>query len=304
MVSLTPPPHRHLPVASSADRQAARRELVLMARHLDWPSRVLAELEEAFAQLEARLWDRDPLLLYRLLGHPASGLELVAATRGAAPLDDEPFRLHHTRGGWTVAVACFHHDRPPVEPDVGGVSVSLEGAPHCGDGWAFRRDGDMVALLVVDGLGHGPKAAEARDRALELFDRAFDGDMERFVDRANDALRATRGAALGLLAARGGQLDYVGLGNIGGWLHGGGTLQRLVSLPGTLGLKVVRPTLRRFQHRWAPGSVAVLCSDGLQGEPPAEGAVWSLEPGLLAASLYVDMATGRDDAAVAVVRCS
>lgn len=303
MVSLTPPPHRHLPVRDAAERQAALRELVLMARHLDWPAQLLAELEEAFDQLQSRLWDRAPLLLYRLLGHPASGLELIAATRGVARLD-EPFRLHHTRGGWTVAVACFHHDRPPVEPDVGGVSVSLDGGPHCGDGWAFRRDGDLLALLVVDGLGHGPRAAEARDRALELFDRAFDGDMERFVDRANDALRATRGAAMGLLAARGAQLEYVGLGNIGGWLRRDGAVHRLVSLPGTLGLKVLRPPLRRFQHPWTAGSVAILCSDGLQGEPPADDSLWTLEPGLLAASLYVDLATGRDDAAVAVVRCT
>lgn len=303
MVSLTPPPHRHLPVRDAAERQAAHRELALLASHLDWAPPARERLDAAFGQLESRLWQGEPLLLYRLLGHPASGLELIAATRGAAHLD-EPFRLHHTRAGWTVAVACLHDRRPPAEPDVGGVSVSLDGGPRCGDGWAFRRDGDDLALLVVDGLGHGPKAAEARDRALDLFDRAFDGDLERFVERANDALRATRGAAVGLLAAHDGVLEYVGLGNIGGWLRHEGDVQRLVSLPGTLGLKVVRPRTRRFEHPWTRGCTAILCSDGLQGELPADPDLWTRDPALVAASLFVDLATGRDDAAVAVVRCS
>ena len=39
----------------------------------------------------------------------------------------------------------------------------------CGDAWTCRATRDGVAILVVDGLGHGPSAAEAAREARRLF---------------------------------------------------------------------------------------------------------------------------------------
>ena len=49
------------------------------------------------------------------------------------------------------------------------VSLRAPGEQVCGDGWAFAVDGALSSVIVADGLGHGPDAAEASEAALEVF---------------------------------------------------------------------------------------------------------------------------------------
>lgn len=297
-------PHRVLRIVEPADLDAARRELRLMAQHLDWPPEDVDRLGVRLEHLQARLWGaapRDGALLYRLLD---GGLELLAGGLGAPDpegLQALGFQVHHTPEGRTVAV-----DRlgDPGEAEVGGVSVPLAGFSICGDGWAWRRDGGILALLVVDGLGHGPAAGEARERVLDLFSRGFEGDAEGFLARANTELRSTRGAvmALALLDPTRERLRYLGVGNIAGWKISGGGSSRLVSLPGALGLAVAPLAVQVFEHDWPEGSTLVLATDGVRDRLPDDDELWSRPPVVIAAALFLALARGSDDAAVAVAR--
>ena len=61
--------------------------------------------------------------------------------------------------------------KPPTEPTWGGVSIPKAGQDVCGDAWSVSNVGGVRTLLVADGLGHGPEAAEASVEAVRLFHR-------------------------------------------------------------------------------------------------------------------------------------
>ncbi|WP_275835448.1 ATP-binding protein, partial [Roseisolibacter sp. H3M3-2] len=80
-------------------------------------------------------------------GPPGQGTALVLRLRPTAP------------GG------------PPAadDPDLGAVCLPLAGETACGDGWGGwgSAAAGTERLLVVDGLGHGPAAAEAGGAGLD-----------------------------------------------------------------------------------------------------------------------------------------
>ncbi|NDZ70780.1 phosphatase, partial [Streptomyces sp. SID10362] len=99
---------------------------------------------------------------------------LGAGLGTCARLADD-FDLHSVPGRGTVVVA-----RVGAVPEVraadagpagrlraGAVNVPFGGAEYSGDAWAWVRDGDLVTLMLADGLGHGPEAAHASTAAVE-----------------------------------------------------------------------------------------------------------------------------------------
>jgi hypothetical protein len=93
-------------------------------------------------------------------------------------------------------------------------------------------------LLLVDGAGHGPHAAHAAEIAAQAFADNSDKECVPLVEAIHPALAPTRGAALAIAridtAAR--VVRFVGVGNIGAVLAGGGETRRMASTmarPGT-----------------------------------------------------------------------
>lgn len=52
--------------------------------------------------------------------------------------------------------------------NVAGITVALPGESVSGDRWGVRTDGTRAMLVLVDGLGHGAKAAYAAEKALQV----------------------------------------------------------------------------------------------------------------------------------------
>lgn len=183
----------------------------------------------------------------------------------------------------------------------GAVSVPKLGETVCGDAWAIDRDGRTATLLVADGLGHGPEAAEAAVEAIRLFRRFHSHQVPALLEYVHGGLRATRGAAVSIArydqASR--QVVFGGIGNVAGALAVRTELRRMVSMPGTAGYTVRK--IQSFQYPFT-GGLAILASDGL-------GTSWTLEkypgieaadPNLIAAVLYRDYGRRRDDITVLV----
>ena len=75
-------------------------------------------------------------------------------------------------------------------------SVAVAGESACGDEWAvLDRDGSIL-VLVVDGLGHGPAAAEAAAEAVAVLRAQSTGEPGEIIGGRPCGLRGTRGAAL------------------------------------------------------------------------------------------------------------
>jgi hypothetical protein len=183
----------------------------------------------------------------------------------------------------------------------GAVSVAKSGEEVCGDSWAIDLAGSTATLLVADGLGHGPDAAEAAVEAVRLFHRFHSHQVPTLLDYIHGGLRATRGAAVSIARYEPGtrQVIFAGIGNVSGALAGNGDLRRMVSMPGTAGYNVRK--IQSFQYTFS-GGLVILCSDGLSTSwtPSRYPNLDAAHPSLIAAILYRDFARRRDDATVLV----
>ena len=163
----------------------------------------------------------------------------------------------------------------------------------------------MAAVVVADGLGHGPLAAKAANEAMRVFDQEPFASPGAYLENAHQSLRSTRGAALAIarvdLERR--VLVYAGIGNISGNIINADAHNRaLPSHNGTIGVQIRK--VQEFEFPLTDNQLLLMHSDGLQGR-------WNLAdyPGLvrrnvalIAAVLYRDFKRGRDDTTVLALR--
>jgi anti-sigma regulatory factor (Ser/Thr protein kinase) len=219
----------------------------------------------------------------------------------------QQFDMHSTVPEGTVVVARVRSAtarRMTCAFEAAAISLPAPGERVCGDGWAWACDGEHAAVVVVDGLGHGPDAAEAAQAALESF--AVDpmrGPRERLQD-THARLRSTRGAAVMMLHADAGAqtVRSAGAGNVMARLVSGVSDRTVLTQHGTAGVTIRTP--EEASTPWPPHALLVVCTDGIEGRWRAEPLMPVLGRDLtLAAALVMrDHCRGRDDATVAVLR--
>jgi negative regulator of sigma-B (phosphoserine phosphatase) len=182
----------------------------------------------------------------------------------------------------------------------------LPGEARSGDDALVLAGEDQALVAAIDGVGHGPLAAEAAEVAAATLRRDPWLDVEELTKRCHEALRPTRGAAVGLAAFRGaGTVQWLGVGNISGRLVSGGGLSApagrwLGSVSGVAGdddLPVLRPTTIPVRR----GDVLILATDGIDGafvdDVVATGTCQEIAERVLR-----DFARASDDALVVVAR--
>lgn len=183
-----------------------------------------------------------------------------------------------------------------------GISTrSCVGEVENGDrGVVIARDSWLLAM-VVDGLGHGPRAAKAARLAVNVAESASDVDPVALVGEINNALRGTVGAVAGVLGLNcyTGVISYCGVGNIGTRILGG-IEARMVGIDGVLGS--CRRRLRSEVARVLPGSTILMTSDGISLDSHDNLLLESLSATDLARHLVEHHGRSHDDATALVVR--
>lgn len=234
-------------------------------------------------------------------GTPGTGL-------GAVRRLAQSFDLHSSVPGGTVVVARVRAAAaPPIPPGdicVGAVSLAAPGEQVCGDGWGFAVDGATAAVMVADGLGHGPDASEAAQAALDAFAADPLADPAQMLRQVHERLRATRGAAVMLaqLDAGADGIRSAGAGNVLARVVSGVSDRTILCQHGTAGITIRSPDETRTP--WPPHALLVVCTDGIATRWQADllAPVLGRDPALAAALLARDHCRGRDDATVAVLR--
>ncbi|HYC61187.1 MAG TPA: ATP-binding protein [Thermoanaerobaculia bacterium] len=194
----------------------------------------------------------------------------------------------------------------PPRITLGGINLAKPSETEPGDAWTAMIGRDVATIAVVDGLGHGPAAALAANAAIRVFREGEAHELERLLNDAHAALRATRGAAVGIarIFAAQGRVDFVGVGNIAGAVIDDASTRRVVSQNGIVGHEMRR--VQTFSYPWTASSVLVLQSDGVSASwnESAYPGLMNREPALIAAVLYRDFCRGTDDATVVVAKAS
>ncbi len=195
----------------------------------------------------------------------------------------------------------------PLDIEWSIASKPIPGERVSGDSGLVERRGETVLVAVVDGLGHGPEAATAAERAVEVLRGFVSDDLELLLVRCDDALRDTRGAVLSAcyldLSAR--TLKWTGIGNVMGVLlrmgPGGSARERLAPRPGVVGARPARARTETIEVN--AGDLLVLGTDGLSQsfcynmDPPPG---WSTER--VARETLAEFWQGHDDGLVLVAR--
>jgi anti-sigma regulatory factor (Ser/Thr protein kinase) len=202
-----------------------------------------------------------------------------------------------------VAPGKSEAGKSPTEPTWGGVSIPKAGEDVCGDAWTVSNAGGVRTLLVADGLGHGPDAAEASVEAVRLFHRYNGHTVTNLIEYIHGGLRASRGAAVSIARfdAPAKKIVFSGVGNVAGMTVVGGATKRMVSMVGTAGFNARK--IQSFDYPFERGLV-ILYSDGLATGLTTESYanLANLHPSLIAAILYRDFTRHRDDATVLVAK--
>jgi serine phosphatase RsbU (regulator of sigma subunit) len=191
-------------------------------------------------------------------------------------------------------------DRPLV---VAAASRPYPGETVNGDAWAVHWGAGGCRIALVDGLGHGPLAAQAADAAVAVLAEHPDLGPLDAIDACHRALAGTRGAGLAVacidpLARR---LEYAGVGNIEARLWSGGRHARPISYRGIVGATL--PRAQAFGFMLSEPWLLLLHTDGVRSSLLLEHDP-TLAPDVLqdlADALLRDWARTTDDATLVLV---
>jgi len=151
-----------------------------------------------------------------------------------------------------------------------GVALrEFSGQDESGDGYLVESHPDGVLVAVVDGLGHGPQAAEVAKIAIAALKGHSAKPVNFLFERCHRELAGTRGVvmSLALLDARDETMTWVGVGNVTGLLlradnQAERARETLLPRGGVLGYRL--PSLYPVVIPVAPGDTLIFATDGLR----------------------------------------
>ncbi len=321
----------HLPVADPSQTGEARRLAVSWALSLGCAAADTAQLALIVAELARNLGlhtTHGGDLLLRLLRKDPYEFELLSVDRGPgranfyACLSDgystsgtagtglgavqrasSVFDFYSQHGTGTALLSQLGASR--AKTGLGVVNVPKKGETECGDSFGHRElSRGRNRLMIADGLGHGPLAAEASLLAISIFEAGEARELPMLLEEMHSAMRATRGAAVAIaeIDPAAGCVRYAGVGNIAGVVLSDVKASHMVSLNGTVGATL--PRVREFTYPWTPGSMLVMNSDGLKTQWRLDRYAGLLErhPALIAGILFRDFSRQTDDTTVAALK--
>jgi anti-sigma regulatory factor (Ser/Thr protein kinase) len=325
-----------LPVTEISQVASARRAATALAGRLAFDEsgtgKIALIVTEAATNL-AKHATGGEILLYALQSGQIGGIQMLALDRGpgianaAQALRDgysttgSPgtglgaierlasfFDVHSVPGAGTALLARLW-SKPlsatlPPRLEVGALSLPKLGEDVCGDRWAVAWFPERILILVADGLGHGPGAAEAALEAVRTFHEHTALTPAAIVEAIHGALRSTRGAAVAVTEVAPSQetVRFVGVGNISGVVLSSENTRQMVSHNGTAGHSLRK--IQEFAYPWSSDALLIQYSDGLVTHlrPERYPGLLKRHPDLIAATIYRDYARGRDDVTVVVAR--
>jgi hypothetical protein len=143
----------------------------------------------------------------------------------------------------------------------GAFSRPFKGLTVCGDSFVIVENNGTFLAAVIDGLGHGFESWVAAEKAAEVIREFAHLSVEPILMRCHKELRATRGAAVGILRVEAsGEGQFCGVGNIEVLALAGGA-PSVFCLAGIVGHNL--RTSRVMPFRMQPGDVYCVMSDGV-----------------------------------------
>lgn len=188
----------------------------------------------------------------------------------------------------------------------GAAMLPQAGQTECGDQYLVEPLPNGLFVAVVDGLGHGPKAAVAAGAAIEALRGSTNDDLPSLMQRCHQALVGTRGAVVTLAAldVHTSSLTWLSVGNVSAMLihsdrEATSARDHLLLRGGVVGYRM--PPLRAFTERLYPGDTLLIVTDGIRSTFIEDIPVY-LSPQAMADTILDRYNRKTDDATVVVAR--
>jgi negative regulator of sigma-B (phosphoserine phosphatase) len=197
-------------------------------------------------------------------------------------------------------------ERRPALLEWGVAAAPLKGQRTSGDLHLFLPLAEGALIAAVDGLGHGPDAASAAERAVETLRRNSGQSVMSMMRLCHKALIGTRGVAMSVAAisAIDESLTWLAIGNVEAVLLRADARtvpprEAVVMRGGVIGYEL--PPLRAAVTTLQAGDLLILATDGIDASFTDQLDV-ARTPQRLADHILAEHAKGTDDALVLVAR--
>jgi phosphoserine phosphatase RsbX len=192
----------------------------------------------------------------------------------------------------------------PATLDRGVAAMAHEGETRSGDVAVFAPTQSGALACVIDGLGHGPEAADAAELCAEVVRANAEASAQELMQACHEALLQTRGVVMtaAWFDLERSQLSWAGVGNVDARLvRSGPELREDVALVfgGVLGYRM--PRVRPATMPLARGDLLVMITDGIDAAiSPALTGGGAAQA--LASRILDSHGKGSDDALAMVIR--
>lgn len=185
---------------------------------------------------------------------------------------------------------------------IGAFSRCKPGELLNGDAYVIVHLSPLKTIVaIIDGLGHGKEAHLASNLIKEQILLKTNLQMDEMIFYLHQSARGTRGAVIGiaLIDTEKSKLNYVGIGNIEGFVNSESGKKSLLSFGGILGHNIRTP--RIFEFPFGPGDSLCMYSDGLNSRWNINDINWKDHPQAIADFLINNYSRVNDDATVLIV---
>jgi anti-sigma regulatory factor (Ser/Thr protein kinase) len=314
-----------------------KREVKFIARDIGFTGTKLAEIEiivsEAISNLAKHATGGRELLVKKIIRNDIPGIEIISLDNGPGIPDTDHvlkdgISTSSTIGGGLGAIKRLSDEfdlysiQPlgtivlsrkflspvkqlkPVNIYPSAIIVPKAGETVSGDGYAYKQIGNILRIIVLDGLGHGPDAGQAVSEAINFFLNDSSILPSEVLIYIHDKIRKTRGAVAAVMDINQTEktISYCGIGNISCKLAAGATIKSFISYNGVLGMN--RPnTLHTQKIDYTGPVVLVAASDGIKSrwESQKYAGIQRHDGSTIAASIYKEFTRRTDDSLVLAI---
>lgn len=184
----------------------------------------------------------------------------------------------------------------------GAASRSKPGENMNGDSYLMQHlSATKTMVAVIDGLGHGKDAHMASNIIKEQILLKADLPLVDLVKYIHQAARGTRGAVVGiaLINSQTSKLQFVGIGNIEGFVVLAASKKNLISFGGILGHNIRTPQV--FEFPFEKGDTLCMYSDGINSRWTTNEINWKEHPQKNADFLINNYSRPNDDATILII---
>lgn len=327
-------PHVRLKLHDRSYSIIVKKEVRRIAETVGFPAYRLAEIDIIISEMVSNL-NKHSHEGEALVRSFANGIELISIDHGPGMANStemlkdgvsttktlghglgairrlsDDFDIYSVAGWGTIVLSRVYKIKPSLTRErklisLHSVMLPKPGQQVCGDAFDVIEKKYVYKIIALDGLGHGPEAANASQAAIKEFLNCENSTPVETLREIHSKIKGTRGA-VGMilhLDVAGGSLSFTGLGNISARLMSLGKNKSLISYNGIIG-HTIPNTLTNNIILLSPQETLIVHSDGLKSRWDIDRLpnIMDHDGSVVASALYKDFSRKTDDLLILVVK--